>query len=55
LPRSWIPVYATLAFRRTYGGKVAATLAKEIAIGAIYGAVALIAFMATIYFDAVFG
>lgn len=51
----WIPVYATLAFRRTYGGSVVGTLAKEIAIGAIYGAVALIALMLTIYVVAVYG
>jgi hypothetical protein len=25
----WIPIYATIAFRRTYGGSMIATLAKE--------------------------
>jgi uncharacterized protein DUF3667 len=51
----WIPVYATLAFRRTYGGGVAVTLAKEVAIGAIYAVVALIALLVTIYFVALYG
>src|SRR6202008_4427500 len=27
----WIPVYATLAFRRVYGGSLVMTLAKEVA------------------------
>jgi hypothetical protein len=45
----WIPVYATLAFRRAYGGSIAATLAKEVAIGMIYAAVSVVAFILTIY------
>jgi hypothetical protein len=51
----WIPVYATIAFRRTYGGSVVGTLVKEMAIGAIYGVAALIGLMLTIYFVAVYG
>jgi len=45
----WIPVYATLAFRRVYGGSMAMTLAKEIAIGTIYFAVSVVAFILMIY------
>ncbi|HSQ28573.1 MAG TPA: DUF3667 domain-containing protein [Gemmatimonadaceae bacterium] len=51
----WIPVYATLAFRRTYGGGTSATIAREIGIGAIYGVAALIAYLLTIYFVALYG
>lgn len=45
----WIPVYATLAFRRVYGGSLAATLAKEVAIAAIYCVTSLVAFIAMLY------
>ena len=45
----WIPVYATLAFRRVYGGSVVRTLVKEAAIGAIYGVTSFAAFIATLY------
>jgi hypothetical protein len=51
----WIPVYATIAFRRTYGGSVARTLLKEVGIGTIYGTVSTVAFLITIYVVAVFG
>lgn len=46
---AWIPVYATMAFRRVYGGSLAMTIVKEAAIAAIYGVVALVALVATIY------
>jgi len=45
----WIPVYATLAFRRVYGGSLSRTLMKELAIGAIYCVAAGIGFMVMIY------
>lgn len=45
----WIPVYATLAFRRVYGGSLSRTLMKELAIGAIYCVAAAIGFVVTIY------
>jgi hypothetical protein len=45
----WIPVYATLAFRRAYGGSLTATLAKKAAIGLLYFAVSVVAFILTIY------
>src|SRR6059058_3391673 len=45
----WIPVYAALAFRRVYGGSLGKTLAKEVAIGAIYGVTAIIAFIVMLY------
>jgi hypothetical protein len=45
----WIPVYATLAFRRVYGGSLARTLAKEAVIVAIYGVTSLVAFIALVY------
>jgi len=32
----WIPIYAVLAFRRVYDGSLGTTLAKALAIGAIY-------------------
>lgn len=49
----WIPVYATLAFRGVYGGSVARTLSKEIAIGILYGACSLVAFVCTLYWVSV--
>jgi hypothetical protein len=51
----WIPVYATLAYRRAYGGSVAKTIAKEIGIGAIYLVVAGGALLGAIEWVAVFG
>lgn len=45
----WIPVYATLAFRRVYGGSLIRTLMKELAIGAIYCVAAAIGFAVMIY------
>lgn len=50
-----IPVYATLAFRRVYGGSVARTLAKELGIGVIYSVVSMVAFMATVFIVSVAG
>ena len=44
-----IPVYATLAFRRTYGGTLVGTLAKEAVITVIYGAICFAAFVAMVY------
>jgi hypothetical protein len=48
-----VPVYATLAFRRVYGGSIGRTLAKEVAIGTIYAIVSLIALLVTVYWVAV--
>ncbi|MFL5594368.1 MAG: DUF3667 domain-containing protein [Gemmatimonadaceae bacterium] len=45
----WIPVYATLAFRRVYGGGLGRTLMKEAAIGVIYGLTSIVAFVIMIY------
>jgi len=45
----WIVVYTTMALRRVYGGSMFATLAKEVAMGAIYGAISFAAFIVTIY------
>ena len=45
----WIPVYATRAFRRVYGGSLSRTLMKELAIGAIYCVAAAIGFTVMIY------
>ena len=45
----WMLVYATIAVRRTYGGSLVKTVAKEGAIGVLYGAIALVAFIVTIY------
>ena len=51
----WIPIYATLAFRRAYGGSIGRTLAKEIGIGTIYAFTALLGFIVTVYWVALFG
>lgn len=45
----WIPVYATLAFRRVYGGSWGRTIAKELGIGAIYAIVSGMAFVIMLY------
>jgi uncharacterized protein DUF3667 len=45
----WIPTYATLSFRRVYGGSMVATLAKEAGIAALYGLAGMVALVATIY------
>jgi hypothetical protein len=50
-----LPVYATVAFRHTYGGSLARTVAKEVGIGAIYAVVAATAFIVTIYVVSVAG
>jgi hypothetical protein len=50
-----IPTYATFAFRTTYGGSVAVTLAKEAAIGAIYAASGALAFIIMIYLVSLMG
>ena len=51
----WIPVYATLAFRRVYGGSLLRTLAKEAVIAAIYGITTLVAFIAMVYWISIAG
>jgi hypothetical protein len=48
-----IPIYATLAFRRVYGGSLARTLLKEVAIAAIYALTAAGGFITTIYWVSV--
>jgi hypothetical protein len=50
-----IPVYSTLAFRRTYGGSIAVTLIKEAGIGMIYGTISFAAFIATLFAVSRFG
>jgi len=49
----WIPIYATMAFRRVYGGSLSRTLAKEVAIGVIYSVAAAAGFIVMIYWVAV--
>jgi hypothetical protein len=51
----WIPIYATLAFRRVYGGSVARTIVKEIGIGAIYAVLAGIGLVLMIYWVSIAG
>ena len=51
----WIPIYATLAFRRLYGGSLARTLLKELAIGVIYAVTATAAFIVMIYWVSIAG
>jgi Protein of unknown function (DUF3667) len=50
-----IPVYSTMAFRRVYGGSVAATLGKEVVIGAIYFVVSVTAFVLMLYVISLMG
>ncbi len=45
----WILIYATLAFRRVYGGSFAKTIAKEVGIGVIYAVISAAAFVIMIY------
>jgi uncharacterized protein DUF3667 len=49
----WIPTYATLAFRRVYGGSLVGTVAKEIGIAAIYLVTWIAAFILMIYWVSV--
>jgi hypothetical protein len=51
----WIPIYATLAFRRVYGGSLGVTLMKEVAVGAIYAVTAVLAFVLMIYWVSIAG
>ena len=51
----WIPVYATLAFRRVYGGSIVRTVAKEIGIAAIYFVTWFAAFVLMIYWVSIAG
>jgi hypothetical protein len=50
----WIPIYATLAFRRAYGGGIVRTLAKEIGIGTIYAFAAFVGFILMVYWVSLF-
>jgi hypothetical protein len=52
---SWIPVYATLAFRRVYGGSYGATLTKEIGIGGLHAVMSAIGFTLMIYWVSLVG
>ncbi len=45
----WLPIYATLALRGVYGGSLARTVAKVVAIGAIYGVATAAAFVVLLY------
>lgn len=51
----WIPIYATLAFRRVYGGSVVGIVAKEIGIAAIYFITWFAAFVLMIYWVSIAG
>jgi len=44
-----IPVYATIAFRRVYGGSMPVTIAKEAGIGALYAVAAGAGFLTMLY------
>ena len=48
-----VPGYATLAFRRVYGGSLGGTIMKELAIGVIYAAVSIVAFIVMVYWVSV--
>jgi hypothetical protein len=49
----WIPVYATLAFRRVYGGSLIGTLAKEFAILMLYSLASFIGLIVLVYWVSV--
>jgi hypothetical protein len=51
----WIPAYATLAFKRVYGGSTVGTIAKELGIGLLYATSGLVALLVTLYVVAVWG
>jgi hypothetical protein len=51
----WIPIYATLALRRVYGGSVARTLMKEVGIAVLYAAASAVAFAIMIYWVSIAG
>jgi hypothetical protein len=48
-----IPIYATLALRRVYGGSLVGTLGKEVGIAVVYGLASLVAFVVTLYWVSV--
>jgi hypothetical protein len=48
-----IPIYATLALRRVYGGSLGRTIIKEVAIGLIYGVVSIAALIVMVYWVSV--
>ena len=50
-----IPIYATIAFRRTYGGSLVAILSKDVAIAAIYLVTCFAAFATMIYVVSLMG
>ena len=49
----WIPVYATRAFMRVYGGSLGSTLLRELGIAALYSVTAVVALMLTLYWVSV--
>lgn len=51
----WIPIYATLAFRRVYGGSFGRTVMKEVGIAAIYSLAAGVALVVMIYWVSIVG
>lgn len=50
-----LPIYATLALRRVYGGSLVATLLKEVAIATIYCSLTAVAFIGMIYLVSIAG
>ena len=50
----WIPIYATVAFRRVYGGSLGRTLMKAVGILAIYAVAAGAGFGVMIYWVSIF-
>ena len=49
----WIPIYATLSFRRVYGGSLIATVVKELGIAAIYFVTWIAGFVLMLYWVSV--
>jgi len=50
----WIPTYANIALRRTYGGSIIRTLVKQACMGALYVFASGIALLGAIYWVALF-
>ena len=51
----WIPVYAVVALRRVYGGSLARTLAKGIAIAGMYAVTGMVGFALVVYWVSIWG
>jgi len=49
----WIPIYATVAFRRVYDTSLASTILRELGIAVLYAVVSVVALIVTLYWVSV--